>query len=274
MGEVVVLLGLVDVLGLQHEAPRGRVLRMEEHLGHRAFLDYHAGVHHRHAVADAADHVHLVGDQHDGQAQFAVDLGQQLQHLAGGLRVEGAGGLVAQQDLRPGAQRPGDADALLLPAGELRRVLVGVLLQADAGQQLGDPGVDLGAAQLAGQAQRHGDIVGDGLRRQQVEVLEDHPDLLAEAAQALGIEGGDVDAVDLDAPAGGLLQAVDQAQQGALAGAGMADDAEHLTAFDLQRGRLQCGNLAAGDAVGLVDGLKLDHANDLLGMFKGGLHGR
>ena len=33
-------------------------------------------------------------------------------------------------------------------------------------------------------------------------------------------------------------------------------------------------DLAAGDAVGLVDGLKLDHANDLLGMFKGGLHGR
>ena len=145
-----------------------------------------------------------------------------------------------------------------------------MILQADAGQQLGDAGVDFGTAQFAGQTQRHGDVVGHGLRRQQVEVLEDHPDLLAEAAQASGVEGGDVDAVDLDASAGGFLQAVDQAQQRTLAGTGVADDAEHLTAADLQRGGLQRRNLAARDAVGFVDGLKLDHANDLLGMFKGG----
>lgn len=44
-------------------------------------------------------------------------------------------------------------------------------------------------------------------------MLEDHPDALAETAQAFGVEGGDVFALDQDAAAAGLLEAVDQAQQ-------------------------------------------------------------
>ncbi|MCY1417818.1 hypothetical protein D9M71_333600 [compost metagenome] len=206
-----------------------------------------------------------MGDQDDGQLQFLVDLRQQLQHRGGGLRVEGAGGLVAEQDLRPAGQRAGDADALLLPAGKLRRVLARVLDEADAVEQLGDAGVDLAGAVVAGQAQRHGDVVGDGLRGQQVEVLEDHSDALAEAAQAVGVEGGDVFAVDDDAPAAGLFEAVDQAQQGALAGAGMADQAEHLAILDAQASRLQGRNIAAGDAIGLVDVVEFDHVANLVG---------
>jgi len=38
-------------------------------------------------------------------------------------------------------------------------------------------------------------------------VLEDHPDALAEAPQAVGIQRGDVLAIDPDAPARGFLQA-------------------------------------------------------------------
>jgi hypothetical protein len=68
---------------------------------------------------------------------------------------------------------------------QLRRVLLGVVRQADAGQQLAHALVDRGTGQLAGQGQRQGDVVGNGLGGQQVEVLEDHPDLLAEAAQPL-----------------------------------------------------------------------------------------
>jgi len=48
-------------------------------------------------------------------------------------------------------------------------------------------------------------------------VLENHPDALAEAPQAVGLERGDIFAVDQDAPAGGFLEAVDQTQQRALA---------------------------------------------------------
>ena len=90
-------------------------------------------------------------------------------------------------------------------------------------------------------------------------MLEDHPDLAAEAAQAGGVEGGDVLAGDQDAAGRGLLEAVDQAQQGALAGAGMADQAEHLTLLDAQVGGLQGGNVPPGDPIGLLDVVELDH---------------
>ena len=64
--------------------------------------------------------------------------------------------------------------------------------EPDAFEQAGDAGVDLAARADAGQAQRHGDVVGHRLGHQQVEVLKDHPDALAEAPQAVGIQRGDV----------------------------------------------------------------------------------
>ncbi len=239
------------------------MLRMQEDVRHRARFDDLTGVHHRDAVADAADHIHLMGDQDDGQLQFTVDLGQQLQHLGGGLRVQRAGGLVAEQDVRLGGQRPGDADALLLPTGQLRRVFACVIFQADAPEQGGDTTLDLAFRVAAGQTQRHGDIIGDRLGHQQIEVLEDHPHALAKAPQAFGIQRGDIFAVDQDATAGRFFQPVDQAQQGALAGAGVADQAEHLAGADFQPGRLQRGNIATGNPVGFMDVLEFDHGRTL-----------
>ncbi|MNF87767.1 hypothetical protein D3C84_702430 [compost metagenome] len=206
-----------------------------------------------------------MGDQHDGQLQLAVDLRQQLQHRGGGLWVEGAGGLVAQQNLGFGRQGAGDADALLLAAGQLRRVFAGVVGQAHPRQQLGDALVDFAAGQFAGQRQWQRHVVGHGLGGQQVEVLENHPDLLAEAAQAAGVQGGDFLAVDDDLAARGIFQAIDQAQQGTFSRTGMADQTKDLTILYRQTGRMQGGDILTGDAVGFMDVLKLDHVANLVG---------
>ena len=211
-----------------------------------------------------------MGDQHDGQVQLAVDLGQQLQDRRGGLRVEGAGGLVAQQDLWLGRQGTGDADALLLAPGQLRRVLLGVVRQADAVEQFGDALVDGLARQVAGQGQRQRHVVGDGLGRQQVEVLEDHADLLAETAQAVGVQGGDFFTIHRDLATAGLFQAVDQAQQGAFTRTRVANQAKHLAVLDAQAGGVQCGDILTGDAVGFMDVLKLDHVANLVGRIEKG----
>jgi hypothetical protein len=58
--------------------------RLAEHVQHFALFDHLAGFHHGHAVADLLDDFHLVRDQHDGQAQFLVDLAQQFEDGAGG----------------------------------------------------------------------------------------------------------------------------------------------------------------------------------------------
>ena len=54
-----------------------------------------------------------------------------LEHAHAGAEVERAGGLVAQQDVRPLGDGARDGHALLLAAGELRRKVVEPLAQAD-----------------------------------------------------------------------------------------------------------------------------------------------
>jgi hypothetical protein len=72
-----------------------------------------------------------VRDEQDGEAELAVEVAQQLEDRAGGLRVQGAGGLVGEQHLGVAGQRPGDADSLLLTAGELGGVAAGLVGEAD-----------------------------------------------------------------------------------------------------------------------------------------------
>ena len=76
-------------------------------------------------------------------------------------------------------------------------------------EQGGDPAVDLAAGMIAGQSQWHGNVIGHGLGHQQIEMLEDHPDALAEAPQTIGVQGGHVFAIDQDAPAGRFLEPID-----------------------------------------------------------------
>jgi hypothetical protein len=107
----------------------------------------------------------VVRDHHDGLAEFAVQLVQQVQHLGGGGAVEVAGGLVGDDQRRVGHQCAGDGHALLLAAGELVGVVVGAVGQADHGQHRFHAAA-LGAAQ-AGQQQRQLDVlegVSTGIR--------------------------------------------------------------------------------------------------------------
>ena len=75
--------------------------------------------------------VGLVRDQHDGLAAV-VQLLEDAHDLFGRARVEVAGRLVGEEDGRIGDQRAGDGHALLLAAGELRRLVVLAAGEADA----------------------------------------------------------------------------------------------------------------------------------------------
>lgn len=194
-------------------------------------------------------------DEEDGEAELAVEVAQQLEDGAGGLGVEGAGGLVGEEHLGVAGQGAGDADALLLAAGELGGVGLGLVGEADEVEEF----QGLAGAFAAGDAE---DLQGEldvglhGARGQQVEVLEDHADaaagfaeFLAGAAAAAG-EGGELDPVDGDGAAGGALQQVHAADEGGLAGAALADDSVDLALADVEVDAVQGGDLAA---TGLVD---------------------
>lgn len=178
-------------------------------------------------------------DEQHGEPQLPVQVAQQLKDGAGGLRVEGAGGLVGEQHLGVACEGAGDADALLLAAGELGGVGLGLVGEADEVEQLqrlAGPLVPRRTEDFEGQL----DVVLDGPGGEQVEVLEDHADPAARPAQfparpgSASGQGGEVVAVDAHGARGGAFQEVDAADERGLAGAGLADDAVHLAFADVQ----------------------------------------
>ena len=84
-------------------------------------------------LRDRPDDAEVVRDEQVGQAGLGLDVGEQLEHLRLHGHVEGAGRLVADEQLGLGREGPGDADALALTAGELRRLAV-------QGRRAGRPG--------------------------------------------------------------------------------------------------------------------------------------
>ena len=93
---------------------------------------------------------------------LGYELGQEREHLAGGVRVEVARGLVGDEELRAIGQRGAERDALLLSARELGRPGVGAVEQPDALEQLPSSNTAL-ALRYARKPERHGDEL---LRRQ------------------------------------------------------------------------------------------------------------
>ena len=255
---VLVLLGHFQVDGGVDEVTGQLGLGVAEEPGHFPLLDQATVADDGHFVTDPLHHVHLVGDEQDGEPQLDVDLLEQAQDGSGGLGVEGRGGLVTQQYLGGRCQGAGDGDALLLAAGELGRIGVGTGFQPDQGQQLVDPGLDLRLAP-ARQLQREGDVGEHGAGGQQVEVLEDHADLAASLGQIPLAQGHEILTIDDDLALGGTLQQVDATNKGALAGTGGADHPENLALWHMQAHVTQGVHGVTAFTVDFVETDQLNH---------------
>src|SRR5207237_9927363 len=104
---------------------------------------------------------------------------------------ERRGDLVADDEVGPGRERPGDRDALTLAAGEFRREPVREpRRKADAREQLGDLGLGLLARQPTEHAGGAGDRRSDPVPGSErvVGILEDDLDAAALLARAGGGE--------------------------------------------------------------------------------------
>ena len=119
----------------QHEL----VGRVVVHVGRRAHLLEAAVVDDGQAVGHLHGLLLVVGDQHRRHGQGVVQVAQPQAQLGAHLGVEGAEGLVEEQDLGLDGQGPGQGHALALAARELRRVALAEVGQADQLEQLVDP---------------------------------------------------------------------------------------------------------------------------------------
>ena len=156
-----------------------------QHLAGRALLDDLAVVEEDDAIGDLTGEPDLVRDDDERRA-VAGEPADDVEHLADELGVERRRRLVEEQHLRRERERPGDRDALLLAARELPRVVVGLVGEPDAGEQpLGQRARVLLREPLV-RDRRLDDVLDRREVREQVEVLEDEPDLGA-PAQDLGL---------------------------------------------------------------------------------------
>jgi len=110
---------------------------------------------------------------------------------------------------------------------------VPMLGQSDKLQQLIHSSSDR-LSRVLGYFQRKGDILPYRSGRQQVKMLKDHADLLSLLLQLFLAKSGEHRFSDLDRSRSRLLQQIDASQQGALACAGMADDAEDFSFVHFQ----------------------------------------
>src|SRR5215217_3920502 len=85
----------------------------------------------RHVLGEA----HLVRDHQHGPALLGQGA-HDAEHLADEFRIEGRGGLVEEHHLRSLGERTSDRRALLLPAREVRGIVVSLVRDADLGEDL------------------------------------------------------------------------------------------------------------------------------------------
>ena len=201
-----------------------------------------------------------MGDHDNGHAQLVAQVVHQLQDLRLDRHVQRGGRLVSDQQLRLTGQCNGDHDALAHTAGQLVRVLLQAavrLVDADQLQQLlsAGPGFLLGLFGV--QQDDLDDLVADGVHRVQTRhrVLEDDGDLVAaDLAELLLGHFVDLVAVEphraADQTAGVSGQAHDGIRRDRLAGAGLADDAQHVALVHAEGHAVQRLDLARGGEEG------------------------
>ena len=180
-------------------------------------------------VGDAFGLLHVVSDDYDGELLF--ELGHEFLDFEGGDGVEGCAGFVHEEDLRAIGDGAGDAEALLLTAGEAEgafmKFVFNLVPEGGLAEGLLDDLVELGFVVATGDTKGEDDVLVDGFG-EGVVFLEDHTDAFAEGddfeywvKQAGAVEAditGVADAIDE------IVHAVEVAEQGGFAATGGADE--------------------------------------------------
>ena len=193
-----------------------------------------------------------MGDVQHGQAQLQVEPLQLDPHVLAQAGVEVGQRLVEQQQRRMAHDGAGHRHPLLLPAGQLVRIAVDVLLHPHRPQGLGDPLAALAAGHLA-VAQREGDVGGHahvGPHRVRLEHHRQVPPLGLDQDPALGVV--DHLAADGHRAAGRRLDPGEDPQDRGLAAAARPQEGHELPCADREADSRQRGDRAEGlvEAVG------------------------
>ena len=180
-----------------------------------------------------------MGDN-DHRAALLRKIQHDVQHLANHLGVQGGRHLVEQQNLGVHSQRTDNGDALLLAAGQLTRVALGLAQQTYAVQQGLGLLLHLGFRALGHLLGGQHHVVQHSQVREQFIALEHHANALPQAGKSLAAVGNRLVAQP-HAAALGRFQGVDAPQQRTFSAAAGADDHNDFTGADSQADIVQNG---------------------------------
>src|SRR3990170_4356491 len=189
--------------------------------------------HDENPCAEIAGLLHAVGDEEHGLPGGLPDLKQLFLEMLARQRIQGAEGLVHQEDPGIVDEDPGDGDALLHAA----RQLIGGL-----GAKVPQPHqAEVGLRQLPPPRRRQPPHLGtelhvllNGQPGEERRLLEHHTPLV--------VRPRDLGVVQPDAPRAGRDEARDDPKQGGLPAAGGPNDADKVSLLDAQRDALQGGD--------------------------------
>ena len=205
------------------------------HLVDRAVGDDLSGVQGDRPVGDRPERVEVVRHHHHGEREAVGKRANQPVEGAGADRIEAGRRLVEEEDL--GLEREGarERDALAHAARELGGHLAErVGSEPDQRQLEADKRVHEAGVEGRLLAKRHRDVVGDGDRREQGAILEQHPEAPPQRREPLLVVLRQVLAEQPHASGGRSLQAHHLAQQHRLAGAASTDERHDLPGIDLE----------------------------------------
>ncbi len=191
----------------------------------------------------------IVGDHHDGLVELANGALEKRQHLGSGPGVQVAGGLVCEDDVRPGHQGAGTRDPLLLAAGKLRRAVAQARREPDGVDHLRHP---LAVGLAAGDVEGKRDVLGCGQRRQQIELLEHEADAVtAKLGERLVRQSGEVHGADEDLAPGHGVKTGQAMHQRRLARPGRPHDRGKPPAGEGNVDIAQCGHRGLSGSINL-----------------------
>src|SRR6266849_5524292 len=220
-----------------------------------AALDDFAGVQDGDAMAERGDGEEIVGDIKDTHAEFAVELGEETEDFGLGDGVQGAGGLIGDEQGRTVEDGHGDDDALGLTDAELPGAAAekfGVVGETHAGEGVADGSgaffARAGGVSAPGFAELRADAKS-GIERGQRALENDADFAAAEGAHLRFGFRGEVFPFEKEIAARCSAFQVKQAKNGeresALAGAALSDEAEDFDGLDLERDVAEDSGLVA-----------------------------
>jgi hypothetical protein len=179
-----------------------------------------------------------MADEHHGEAETLLQLGQEVEHLGLHRHVERGHRLVRHDEARIGRERARDRDALALAARAGARVAIEKgRRQPDLRQQRAGALARFAAAHAVVQ---HDDLLERGAdAHPRVEagerILEHHLHVAPEAAEHFRVQSGKVLPVEMHRARRRREQAQREPPERRLARAGFANDTEHLAFRDRER---------------------------------------